>query len=298
MTVFVWQKNIEIIMETFNNKEYKKFFIVSGGRCLSGHSMVQSLLAQYPQNNISVDLYPNILTAEEAQDVVQQAKMNDAVIIHTMVCADIRQTLSEACRANNIPEFDYMGPLANYIENDLGMKSISEPGLYRKSNEKYFDRISAIEYTLGADDGVNPENLREADIILTGVSRAGKTPLSIYMSMLGWRVANVPLVLGIDPPRQLFEVDPKRVFGLKISQVQLTSHRMKRLVGINNESNTSYVDKRMINDEIRYADRIFEKGGFTVINVSNKPIESSSNEIIEMITNRFDYSDQKTTSIY
>lgn len=260
--------------------------------------MVQSLLAQYPQNNISVDLYPNILSIEDVNDVVMQAKKEDAVIIHTMVCADIRQALSEACKANNIPEFDYMGPLANYIENELGMKSISEPGLYRKSNEKYFDRISAIEYTLGADDGVNPENLREADIILTGVSRAGKTPLSIYMSMLGWRVANVPLVLGIDPPHQLFAVDPQRVFGLKISQVQLTAHRMKRLIGINNEDNTSYVDKRMINDEIRYADRIFEKGGFTVVNVSNKPIESSSNEIIKMITDRFDYSDQKTTSIY
>lgn len=285
-------------METTNNKEYKKFFIVSGGRCLSGHSMVQSLLAQYPQNNISVDLYPNILTAEDAHDVVRQAKKEDAVIIHTMVCADIRQALISACKAKNIPEFDYMGPLANYIENELGMKSISKPGLYRKSNEKYFDRISAIEYTLGADDGVNPGNLHEADIILTGVSRAGKTPLSIYMSMLGWRVANVPLVLGIDPPHQLFEVDPQRVFGLKISQVQLTAHRMKRLIGINNEGNTSYVDKRMINDEIRYADRIFEKGGFTVVNVSNKPIESSSNEIIKMITDRFDYSDQKTTSIY
>ncbi|HPR61958.1 MAG TPA: pyruvate, water dikinase regulatory protein [Prolixibacteraceae bacterium] len=285
-------------METSNNNEYKKFFIASGGRCLSGHSMVQSLLAQYPQNNISVDLYPNILSIEDVNDVVMQAKKEDAVIIHTMVCADIRQALSEACKANSIPEFDYMGPLANYIENELGMKSISEPGLYRKSNEKYFDRISAIEYTLGADDGVNPENLREADIILTGVSRAGKTPLSIYMSMLGWRVANVPLVLGIDPPHQLFAVDPQRVFGLKISQVQLTAHRMKRLIGINNEDNTSYVDKRMINDEIRYADRIFEKGGFTVVNVSNKPIESSSNEIIKMITDRFDYSDQKTTSIY
>lgn len=285
-------------MQNTDNKQTYAIHIASGGRCLNGHGMVQSLLAQYPDNNISVELKPNITTAEQARIVVNEAKADKAVIVHTMVCANIRQVIIDESKKQNVIEYDYMGPLANYIEQEIGLTPINEPGLYRKSNEQYYDRIDAIEYTLGADDGVNPHRLCEADIILTGVSRAGKTPLSIYMSMLGWRVANVPLVLGIEPPHQLFEVDPQRVFGLHISPVQLLSHRMKRLVNISNNLNTNYVDQRTINDEIRYADRIFEKGGFTVVNTTNKPIESSSNEIIEMITTRFDYSKQKTKTAY
>lgn len=285
-------------MQNTKSEKIYAIHIVSGGRCLNGHGMVQALLAQYPDNNISVDLKPSITTAEQAKTVVNEAKAEKAVIVHTMVCANIRQVIIDECKKQNVIEYDYMGPLANYIEQKIGLTPINEPGLYRKSNEQYFDRIDAIEYTLGADDGVNPQRLFEADIILTGVSRVGKTPLSIYMSMLGWRVANVPLVLGIEPPHQLFEVDPQRVFGLHISPVQLLSHRMKRLVNISNNVNNNYVDRRVINDEIRYADRLFEKGGFTVVNTTNKPIESSSNEIIEMITTRFDYSKQKTKTAY
>ena len=285
-------------MQNTDNEQIYAIHIASGGRCLTGHSMVQSLLAQYPDNNISVELKPDITTTEQAKEVVSEAKADNAVIVHTMVCANIRRIIIDECKKQNVIEYDYMGPLANYIEQKIGLTPINEPGLYRKSNEQYFERIDAIEYTLGADDGVNPQRLFDADIILTGVSRVGKTPLSIYMSMLGWRVANVPLVLGIDPPHQLLEVDPLRVFGLHISPVQLIAHRMKRLININNISNTSYVDRRMINDEIRYADRIFKNGGFTVISTTNKPIETSSNEIIEMITTRFDYAKQKTKAAY
>lgn len=273
-------------------------YVVSGGSGLTGHAVVHALLAQYPDNNINVELMTSIRDTNQVKEIVTAAKNENAVITHTLVCADIRNAMIDECLKQGVTQIDYMGPLAHIIENNLGLVSISEPGLYRKSNAKYFERIDAIEFTLNADDGVNPERLFDADIILTGVSRAGKTPLSIYMSMLGWKVANVPLVLGIEPPQQLFQVDPKRVFGLKISQVQLTAHRMKRLININNESNTNYVDKRMINDEIRYANRIFEKGGFTEIVVTNKPIENSSNEIIEIISKRFGYSDQKLTSNY
>jgi regulator of PEP synthase PpsR (kinase-PPPase family) len=112
--------------------------------------------------------------------------------------------------------------------------------------------------------------------------------------MYGWKVANIPLVLGINPPKELFEVDPNRVFGLSISPSQLISHRMKRLRSIDNTSNTDYVDERMVVQEIRNANLIFEKGGFTVLNVSNKPVETSANEILNLMANRFEYRGQKS----
>ena len=122
--------------------------------------------------------------------------------------------------------------------------------------------------------------------------------LSVYLAMYGWKVANIPLVNGIDPPKELFEVDPQRVFGLSISSSQLISHRMKRLVSINNTENTNYVDERMVAQEIRNANFIFEKGGFTILNVSNKPIETTANEVLNMMANRFQYRGRKLESPY
>ncbi|MFA9389946.1 MAG: pyruvate, water dikinase regulatory protein [Prolixibacteraceae bacterium] len=275
------------------NKTQNPIFLVSGGSGLTNHTMVNALLVQYPDNTIPLEIIPSVQTIQEVRDVVKHAKAVNAIVTHTLVCSDIRNALIQECAKFNVKQIDFMGPLVDHLENDLGLKSISEPGLFRKQNSMYFQRIDAIEFTLNHDDGLNHERLSQADIILTGVSRVGKTPLSVYMSMLGWKVANIPLVLGIDPPKELFDVDPNRVFGLKISPIQLVSHRVKRLKNFNNESNSEYYDKRRVNDEIRFSDRLFEKGGFTVINVTNKPIESSSNEIIDCISHRFDYNEQK-----
>ncbi|MDA3929738.1 MAG: kinase/pyrophosphorylase [Prolixibacteraceae bacterium] len=281
-----------------NIKTNSTIFIVSGASGMTNHSMVNALLVQYPDNNISLEMVPNVQNKQQVIDLVQKAKISHAIITHTLVCNDIRNILIDECKREGIKQIDFMGPLATYIENEIKLKSINEPGLFRKQNSQYFQRIDAIEFTLNHDDGLNPERIHQADIVLTGVSRAGKTPLSVYMSMLGWKVANVPLVNGIEPPQELFEVDPNRVFGLKISRVQLVSHRVKRLKSFNNESNTNYVDQRKVNEEIWFADRIFSKGGFSVINVTNKPIETSSNEIIELISNRFGYMKQKINNPY
>lgn len=182
-----------------------------------------------------------------------------------------------------------MGGLADFIEDKLGTQSVNAPGLYRRVNSRYYNRIEAIEYTLKHDDGLNPGRLRDAEIILTGVSRSGKTPLSVYMSMFGWKVANVPLVNGIDPPEELFKIDPQRVFGLYIKSPYLIAQRYKRLRQMNNLDNNDYVDKKHVNDELHNALTIFEKGGFTKIDVTNKPIETTANEIIAMVSDRFDY---------
>lgn len=284
-------------MDTQSNTNIKPIFIVSGGKGIAGHTMVHSLLIQYPENKVPVIVLSNIQTEEKIIQVVQQALQNDALITHSMVNSKLRHQLIDECKKHSVEQIDFMGPLADFVENEMGLQSVNTPGLYRRINAQYFDRIDAIEYTMNNDDGLNAEKLKNAEIVLTGVSRAGKTPLSVYMSMFGWKVANIPLVKGIDPPKELFELDPKRVFGLKISSVHLIPQRYKRLRSLNNESNTDYVDKKLVNEEIRYAQSIFEKGNFTTINVTNKPIETSANEIIGLISNRFGYSSRKIKNI-
>ncbi|UCE92826.1 MAG: kinase/pyrophosphorylase, partial [Flavobacteriaceae bacterium] len=117
--------------------------------------------------------------------------------------------------------------------------------------------------------------------------RCGKTPLSVYMSMFGWKVANVPLIKGIDPPKELFEIDKNRVFGLNINLNHLVIQRQKRWKGMGNLSTMNYTDTKTVGQELQYAKFLFKRGGFTQINISNKAIESTANEIIGLIIDRF-----------
>jgi len=279
-------------------RKTEPIYIVSGGKGLAGNNMVHSLLIQYPNNNVPVIIVPDQHSEKQLIDLVEKVKLEGGLITHTMVNRQLRNFLISLCEENGVKHIDFMGKLANYLDETLDIPSLQTPGLYREINQEYFDRIDAIEFTLNHDDGLSPAKLHKAEIILTGVSRSGKTPLSVYLAMYGWKVANIPLVNGIQPPKELFEVDPQRVFGLSISSGQLISHRMKRLVSINNTENTSYVDERMVAQEIRNANFIFEKGGFTVLNVSNKPVETTANEILNMMANRFEYRGRKLDSPY
>lgn len=279
-------------------KQVAPIYIASGGKGLAGNNMVQSLLIQYPNNNVPVIIVPQVNSKKQLIDLVDKAKLDGGLITHTLVDRELRDFLKSYCAEAGVRNIDYMGELADYLDEKLHIPSLQSPGLYREINQQYYDRIEAIEFTLNHDDGLRPNKLHKAEIILTGVSRSGKTPLSVYLAMYGWKVANIPLVNGINPPKELFEVDPQRVFGLTISPGQLISHRMKRLKSLDNTSNTNYVDEKMVLQELRNASFIFEKGGFTVINVSNKPVETSANEILNIMANRFEYRGRRLSSPY
>ena len=276
----------------------KPIYVLSGGKGLAGNNMVQSLLIQYPNNEVPVIIVPDVMDEKKLLSAVLQAKKDGGLITHTMVIPSLRKRLIELAQEHDVPQVDFMGELASYLDKELGISSLQSPGLFREINQQYFNRIDAIEFTLTHDDGMSPQRLKNAEIILCGVSRSGKTPLSVYLAMWGWKVANVPLVKGIDPPKELFEVDPKRVFGLHIGVQHLITHRIKRLKAFNNVNNPTYVDDHSVKEEIRNASMIFKRGGFTVINVSNKPVESTANEVLAVMTKRFDYGGRKIKSPY
>lgn len=273
-------------------------YIVSGGRGIAGNNLVQSLLIQYPENDIPVIIVSQVDNEDQIFDTIMKAKTDGGLIAHTMVNPDFRKKINEICNEFGVRVVDLMGSLADYLDEVLDVEPLKHPGLYRELNHQYFDRIESIEFTLSHDDGMSPQRLREAEIILTGVSRAGKTPLSIYLAMYGWKVANVPLVNGIQPPEELFNVDPRRIFGLHIGAGQLIAHRKKRLLGWNNHQDEKYIDERAVREEIRNAMFTFDRGKFTVLNVSNKPIESTANEILNIMSKRFSYRGRKLESPY
>ena len=230
---------------------------------------------------------PQIQTEEQVEQITDNIMQTKGAVVHTMVNHKMRNAVIDACERKGIPHFDLVGGISDYLDKTLNIRPVEQPGLFRLKNIEYYRRIRAIEFTIAHDDGQNAEKIEKADIILAGVSRTGKTPLSIYMAMFGWKVANVPLVPGIEPPESLFKVDPRRVFGLDISIIYLISQRANRVLRMNMPEDTDYLDRRKVREELDYAKRIFDKGGFSVLNVTNKSIEYSSNQIVTMITDRF-----------
>lgn len=274
-------------MENTGTKYLPPIYVVSGGKGIAGDSVVQSILIQYPNNQVPVIIIPNVLTEENAVEAVEKVSRTKGVIVHTMVVPEVRRALIEACEEKNIRHFDLVGGLSDYLTDLLNIRPISKPGLYRLSHIDYYKRIEAIEFTLKHDDGQNSEKIGNADLILTGVSRSGKTPLSVYLAMFGWKVANVPIVNGIAPPQSLLQADKNRVFGLTISPNYLIAQRANRVISLNMPAESDYIDPRKVREEIAYSERIFEQGGFTVIDITNKPIESSANEVLTLLTDRF-----------
>jgi len=278
---------------SLNNKIDPPIYVFSGGKGLPANSLVQSLLVQFPENKIPVKIIPDILDSESLEAGIHEVKANGGIIVHSMVDRKISDMLVARCQDLEIPQFDLVGNLINHLSDSLNREPIREPGLFRKLNMEYFDRIEAIEYTMASDDGLNPKSMHDADIVITGISRTGKTPTSMYLAMLGWKVANVPLVYGVEPPEDLFKVEADRVFGLDIGTTRLVSHRKKRLSDFGYEDKTDYTEPRAIRRELDYAYSIYRRGGFRVIKVNNKPIESLANEIIELLSTRFNEQSRK-----
>ena len=270
-----------------DNSSMPPIYVVSGGKGVAGHTIVETMLIQYPDNKIPVIIEPAVFSIEQIEEITDRVAEANGAIAHTMVNQGMRKAVIESCIQKGIPHFDLVGGLAEYLDTTLDIRPVEQPGLFRLRNIEYYRRVRAIEFTMAHDDGQQAEKIRNADIILTGVSRTGKTPLSIYMAMFGWKVANVPIVPGVEPPPSLYKVDPRRVFSLDISIVFLIAQRSNRVSRFGMSEDSDYVNRRKVRDELDVAKKICEKGGFTLINVSNKPIEYSANRIITMVTDRF-----------
>ncbi len=260
-------------------------FVVSGSMGTLGEQVARAVLPQFREAHVSVQVFRRVQQVSQVKAIVAEAAEVNATIIHTIANADIRQMFIELAAERNVIAIDIVGPLIERLTDVLGVDPVGKPGLYRELNDAYFRRIQAIEFTVTHDDGMNYEDWPDAEIILTGVSRVGKTPLSLYLSMLGWRVANIPIVPGVPPRPELFELDHRRVVGLTIDAVQLHTHRQHRVRNLR-LGKSDYSDLEQLHEEIKATRQVFRRGGFRVIDVTNKPIETTAGQVIDLVTRR------------
>ncbi len=262
-------------------------YVVSGGFGASGEQLVETVLAQFIDADARIIKIPHARKVAQIESSIKKAKKNNGIIVHSMVDEKLRRLLLKAAEEADVVAIDIMGPLIECLATVFDKKPKGKPGLYHTHKEDYFKRIGAIEFTVSHDDGVKHEDLQSAEIVLAGVSRCGKTPLSMYLAVKGWKVANVPLVMDIAPPPDLFKVEKQRVIGLIIDYQHLMSHRKERHAHIGELGFTDYISPTSVNDELKYARKIYRKIGCKVVNVTRKPIESIADEVVEIIVNHF-----------
>lgn len=255
-------------------------FVVSDGTGRTAQQAVNAALYQFP--NVQIDFFrrPGIRSTIQVKSVVREAQEMNASIVHTLVQDEIRHTMIRECREHNIETIDLMGPLLTRLSHQFTNVPSGKPGLFHHIDKEYFERIDAMQFAFHHDDGLKDHELDKAEIVLIGVSRTFKTPLSIYLAFKGWYVANVPVVLDMPLPQSVFEIAAKKVFCLNTNPHHLSTLRRYRAEVLSGTTG-HYADFEYVRKEILYANQIYNSHPqWAKIKVTSKPIEEIASEII------------------
>lgn len=271
----------------------KTIYIISDGTGETAATMIRAALVQYQGKDIHIVRCKNIRTEDQALSLMDEVSEHKGMIAYTVVSSSLRNKLFEICNQKGIPHVDLMGPLLSTLDAFFEVSNSSpQAGILRTVNENYFRRIEAIEYTVKHDDGKTMSGLAEADIVLVGISRTSKTPLSIFLSHKGWKVANVPLVLGTPLPPELFKIDQRKIVGLIIDIESLQRIRKNRLEKFGQDPGGEYASLGHIVKEIEYAHALFKQNKkWPVFNVTDRALEETATEIIRIVATRMGWPD-------
>lgn len=261
-------------------------YILSDSVGETAELVMKAGLSQFKDEEYSLKRIPYVNDEETIDHSLQTLQGNKGLIAFTLVNPSLRNYLIERAKSMNVQIVDIMGPVLNPLETLFEKSPLLEPGLVHILDDDYFKRVEAIEFAVQYDDGRDSSGINRADIVLIGVSRTSKTPLSQYLALKRLKVANVPIVPEVDPPGELFTVDPIKCIGLSISPEKLIGIRIERLKSLGLGDQASYANIKRIHEELDYFNRIVEKIGCHVIDVSTKAVEETANIIIQMIQSR------------
>jgi hypothetical protein len=264
----------------------KTIYVISDATGETAEKVVRAALLQF-HANCQISVYSRVRLEAEVEKIVERAAERRALVVFTIVDTAERELLWTLCNRHGVEAVDLIGGLMAKLGSYLGVEPQGVPGLLHTIGEDYFRRIEAVEFTVKNDDGAEPRNLPRADLVLVGISRTSKTPLSMFLANKGYRVANVPLVLGVDPPAELDEVPSDRCYGLTIQAESLAKIRQVRLQHLGMPSDSSYGMREHIVRELSWAQEIFRKhADWPVIDVTGKAIEESAADILRIAKQR------------
>ncbi|WP_206242401.1 pyruvate, water dikinase regulatory protein [Novosphingobium terrae] len=248
--------------------------------------IAKAALAQFEDVEVNRHFWPMVRSQAHLDRVMGDIAANPGLVLYTMVSHDIRRMLEDRCLAMSLPAVPVLDSVTDALGNMLGQQAKGRPGKQHILDAAYFARVDAIHFSIAHDDGLNWENWEEADIVLAGVSRSSKTPTSIYLANRGYKVANIPIVVESPPPALLFGLRAPLVVGLTTAPERLVQVRRNRLLSMNHQTETSYVDVERVKTELLYARRMFADNGWPVIDVTRRSIEETAAAIISLLKDR------------
>ncbi len=257
--------------------------VVSDSTGETAARLVQALEAQFPEQPFEEIHHPRVESVDDLALAVNRAKGRPAVVVYTLVKPEWREAMRQLCRRSKVHYCDLLGHPIDAVARVSGQPARMTPGARPPLDSTYFKRVEAIEFAVRYDDGAG-RGLHEADIVLVGVSRTSKTPLSMYLGYLGHKTANVPIVKGIEPPKELFEVDPAKVVGLTIDAQRLAEIRSVRARHMGGPR--QYAGLLQIYEELEQAAAVHRRLGCPVIEVSELSIEETAHRVVRLIEQR------------
>ncbi|HHU30096.1 MAG: pyruvate, water dikinase regulatory protein [Bacillota bacterium] len=258
-------------------------YVVSDSIGETAEFVVKAVSSQFNSGHMDIRRVPFVNDVETIREVLEEASLGKAMIAYTLVLPELRRVIREESKKLNIIAVDVMGPMMDAFSKLIGVDPHMEPGLIRRLDEEYFRRVAAIEFAVKYDDGKDPRGILLADVVLIGVSRTSKTPLSMYLANKHLKVANLPLVPEVEPPEELFWIPAGKIIGLTIKPRQLSEIRKERLKALGLHGQANYASCERILEELDYAEKIMRKLGCPIFDVSNKAVEEVANKILQIV---------------
>lgn len=264
-------------------KKIVNIFVISDSAGETAAKLAQAAMAQFPTVEFSTFRRTFVNDEKTLTNALEEAKKEDGIILHTIINQSLVAIAQEYCGEHNLYIMDLLNPPVREIERRVGIAPSREPGALHHLDENYFERIDAIEFAVKYDDGKDPRGFLEADVVLLGVSRTSKTPLSLFLANKNLKIANLPLVPQAHIPKQLWEVDKNKIVGLTNDPSILNNIRKERMIAYGLNPDTAYSDIEKIKAELEFANDLYKKLGCIVINVATLSIEETASMILNAL---------------
>ena len=264
------------------SKEHPSYriYVVSDGTGRTGEQAITAALYQFSDVNVKLIKRAKVRTEQKIRQVVQEAEKSGGFIVHTLVTDKLREVMLRTGRKSNVDTIDLLGGLLSRLSEKFAVSPAEKPGLFGQLNKSYFRRIETMEFAIRHDDGQRINDLKKAEIVLLGVSRTFKTPLSIYLAFREWFVANVPIVMGEELPSAVYKLPASKIFCLDTNPRALSGLRKARQDYLSGAIG-DYDEFEYVRIELMHARKIFSNNPkWPVINVTSKPIEEIATEIL------------------
>ena len=261
----------------------KTIFIVSDGTGARGHHLLRAALAQFPaETKVDVQIRPRVRSLEQVQEVVEEACLSDGILVHTLAPTELRGALQSHSAERGIHAVDLFGHLLTDLGHFLGTRPEGVSGGVQKPKDRKM--VDALTFAVKHDDGLGLHDIRRADVVLVGVSRTSKTPLSVYLAVRGYRSMNVPIVPDLGAPSELFSANQGKIVGLRVEPERLRQLRLKRLKKYGQKATKTYTSLKHIRREVALADNIFRDAGWPVVDVTDRALEEAAVDVVRLTT--------------